>query len=274
VQTPPFNRRPERRSTRHLLVVAAAACVLAAVVTVETTSVGGAADLSRTSPAAFSLVFDGKHTPTLLHEGPFTASASFCLSGYATDVSVESDVETAVRSFKCAGSADEFTARVKPLPGEHGGSGSWQIVAGSGSLTDLRGKGTWSSVRLSGATDDPEAITFRSTWQGVTDFDASPPTIVISKSSARKLRRPKGAYLLRIVLSFTDAPGNTVLYELAVIDPRTSLQVVKSGETRTGIASVSLRVRPTRRTRVLRLKIEAGDPVGNASEFARVLRIR
>jgi hypothetical protein len=185
----------------------------------------------------------------------------------------EAEVETAVRTFRCSGSADEFTARVKPLPAEHGGQGSWQIVEGSGALANLRGKGTWTSVRLSG-NDNPTSITFRSTWQGVADFDASPPTIAVSRSSARKLRRPKGAYVLGVVLSFGDSPGSAVSYELTAIDPRTSLEVSKFGETSTGTASVALRVRPTRRTRILRINVEATDPLGNAGQLATTLRIR
>lgn len=253
------------------MAIVTAGCMLAAVVTV---GMAGAADLSREAPAPFQLVFDGKHTPTLLHEGPFTTSASFCLSGYATDISVQSDIETAVRTFRCIGSADEFTAQVKPLPAEHGGSGSWQIVKGSGALAELRGKGTWTSIRVTGAAGDPATITFRSTWQGVTDFDASPPTIAISKSTVRRLRRPKGAYLLRLVLSFGDVPGNLLSYDLTIIDPRNSLQYGKSGQTGTGAASVSLRVGPTRRTKILKVRIEATDAVGNTSQLASTLRLR
>jgi len=125
---------------------------------------------------------------------------------------------------------------VKPVPAEHCGGGSWQIVSGSGALADLRGKGTW--------------------------------------TSARKLRRPKGAYRLRFGLSFSEAAGNVVSYELKVIDPRNRLEVSKFGETSTGTVSLSLRVRPTKRTRVLRIEVEATDPVGNAAQLARTLRIK
>jgi hypothetical protein len=163
---------------------------------------------------------------------------------------------------------------VNPLPAEHGGNGTWQIVSGKGALVNLRGKGRWTSVRLSGVTDDPASITFRSTWEGVTDFDASPPTIAVSRSSARKVRRPKGTYLLRFVLSFSDAAGNAVSYQLTVIDPRNLLEVSRRGETTTGTASLAMRVRPTKRTRILKIKIDATDPVGNAAQLATTRRIR
>jgi hypothetical protein len=84
--------------------------VLTAVATVALATAGAAADGARKSPATFRLVFDGKHTPALLHEGPFSTSASFCLSGYAADASIEAETETAVRTFRCSGAADEFTA--------------------------------------------------------------------------------------------------------------------------------------------------------------------
>jgi len=50
------------------------------------------------------------------------------------------------------------------LSAEHGGTGTWQIVSGTGSLADLRGKGNFTSVRTGGDPNDPETITFRSTW--------------------------------------------------------------------------------------------------------------
>lgn len=249
-------------------------CGVLAVLATIAVAAAGAADGSRKAPASFRLVFDGQHTPALLHEGPFTTSASFCLSGYAADVNIEAETETAVRAFRCSGSADEFTARVKPVPAEHGGGGSWQIVSGTGVLANWRGKGTWTSVRLGGTDGNPASITYRSTWQGVADFDASAPTISLSRSSARKLRWPKGAYLLHFGLSFDEATGNVVSYELRVIDPRTKLEVPKSGQSSTGRASLTMRVRPTKRTRVLRIRIAASDPVGNAAELASSLRIR
>ena len=223
----------------------------------------------------FQLVFDGKHTPSLLHEGPFTTNASFCPSGYAMDTGVDSATETALRKFTC-GSSGGFTAQLGRLPAEHGGSGIWHIVEGSGPLADLRGKGTWSSVRLGGTLTDPASITFRSTWKGAAALDAAPPTIAASKRSAQKLRRPKGAYRIRIVLSLNDAAGSAVSYTMAVIDPRrpNDWLATKSGATSSGTAAFSLRVRPAKRTRILHLKVDASDAVGNSTAFATTLRLR
>jgi hypothetical protein len=233
------------------------------------------------APSGFDLVFEGAHTPAtfdspngLQHEGPFRSSASFCLSGYAVDVQITGD--TALRKFTCSNSGGDFTARITPLPAEHGGSGTWQIVEGTGPLASLRGKGTWTSVLVDGTPSDPASVTFHSTWQGVTDFDTAGPTIAVSKSSARKLRRPKGSYQLRLALSLRDGPGNLVTYRITVIDTRKTLAplATKTGETSSGTVSASFRIRPTKSTRTLRLKIEATDPVGNDSALAKTLRLR
>jgi len=248
--------------------------VLATIAAATLATTGAAADGASRASVSFRLVFDGMHTAALMHEGPFTTSAAFCAAGHAADLRIEADTETAVRRFSCSGSSDEFTARVKPVPAEHGGNGSWQIVDGAGALTNLRGKGTWTSVRLSGTDGDPRTITYRSTWQGVVDFDASAPAISVSKSSAKKLRRPKGAFQLSFALAFDEAAGNVVSYELTVIDPRTALRVTRFGDTSTGRATAALRVRPTKRTRILRVVVEATDPFGNTAQLATTRRIR
>ena len=248
--------------------------LLAALAAVSFAAAGVAADGARRAPTEFRLVFDGKHTPALMHEGPFTTSASFCATGYAADRTIEADTDTAVRAFTCAGTTNSFTARITPVPAEHGGNGSWRIASGTGTLADLRGKGTWSSVRLSGSDGDPASITYRSTWQGLVDFDTAPPAIRVTKSSARKLRRPAGAYQLTFALRFDEPAGSAVSYELTVVDPRNSLQTSKFGETTTGTAAVGLRVRPTKRTRILRVKVVATDPVGNTAELTTTRRIK
>ena len=90
-------------------------------------------------PSSFHLVFDGRHNAALLHEGTFTTSSSWCRSGTAADTAIDEATLTATRVFRCAGGGD-FTAKVTPLNAEHGGIGAWQIVAGSGTLADLRGE--------------------------------------------------------------------------------------------------------------------------------------
>lgn len=226
-------------------------------------------------PPSFHLVLDGKHDAQLHHDGTFSTSSSWCPSGTAADVSVDSDTDTATRRFSCAGGGD-FTATVVPLPAEHGGSGSWQIVDGSGPLTNLRGKGTFTSVRTGGNPNDPETITFRSTWDGVADFDVAPPTVAIGSVSKHKLRHPRGAYRLRVALSLSDAGGGPVSYTLHVLNPKkpTVTYAYKTGQA-TGTVTSKFRIKVPKTRRVVELKIDASDAVGNASTAAtKKIRLR
>lgn len=253
-----------------LRCVSPPAAVILAVATLTAASAGHG--VVGTAPA-FHLVFDGRHNQNLLHEGPFTTAASFCPSGYATDVSVDELTLTALRRFSCD-VGGTFTARVGSLRAEHGGNGTWQIVGGDGPLADLRGQGTFASVLVSGSLDDPASITFRNTWDGVADFDVAPPAITFSRATARKLETPKGAYQLRIAISLEDSAGGES-YSLFALDPRKPFSPLgsKSGRTSTGKVSVVLRVRPAKRTRVLRLTIDASDPFGNRASLAKRLRL-
>lgn len=227
------------------------------------------------APASFQLVFDGRHNAAFLHEGTFTASGSWCPAGSAADVSVDGSTDTAVRRFTCAAGGD-FTATVTPLPAEHGGSGTWQIIGGSGPLENLRGKGTFTSTRLTGSSDDPASITFRCTWVGVAAFDVAPPAARVATWSARKLKRPKGAYTIRLVLSLTDTGGGPVSYILQVVDPRrpSNTFVYKLGQTATGTATSSFRIKVSQKTRVVEIRIDASDAVGNESAFAQKIRLK
>ncbi len=183
--------------------------------------------------------------------------------------------ETAVREFVCAGGGD-FQAKVSPLPGEHGGSGTWQIIGGSGALADLRGKGAFSSIRLSGSQNDPPSITFRSTWDGVADFDTAPPSVAVTSASTRKLKRPQWMYDVRLGLSMTDAGGDLVSYVLQILDPRkpSNAFVYKLGQTRTGTVQSRFRVKVPKTTRILQVRIDASDAVGNTAALTKTIRVR
>jgi hypothetical protein len=232
--------------------------------------VGGA---GATGPSPFHLVFEGRHNSQLLHEGTFTTSSPWCPSGSAADVSIDESTLTAVRLFSCAAGAD-FTAKVSPLSAEHGGNGSWQIVAGSGPLADLRGKGTFSSVRTGGDPNDPATITFRSTWDGVADFDVAPPVIGLMSWRARKLH-PSGTYKVRLALSLTDAGGGRVVYDLEVVDPKRPANLIayKTG-TANGSVIRTFRIKVAKRRRAVRLEVDASDAVGNESALVRTVRLR
>jgi len=246
----------------------------ARVLAIAAIALFGAGGAGADVPASFQLVFDGKHNAAFLHEGTFTASGSWCPSGSAADVSVDGATDTAVRQFNCPGGGT-FTATVTPLPAEHGGTGTWQIVSGSGPLAELRGKGTFTSTRLSGSSDNPATITFRSTWQGAAAFDVVPPAVGVTKWSARKLKRPAGAYDVRLVLSLTDTDG-PVSFVLQVVDPRKPLNsfVYKLGKTATGTATSAFRIKVPKKTRIVEIKIDASDAVGNESALAQKIRLK
>jgi hypothetical protein len=224
--------------------------------------------------SSFQLVFVGKHNEALLHEGSFTTTSPLCPAGVAADVSVNEGSLTAERRFTCDGAAGGFTARVGSLPAEHGGSGAWKIIDGSGPLQDMRGKGTFTSVRLSGSADDPASITFRSTWQGLVGLDSSPPAVRVSSASARRTGAGKRTAVLRLTLSVRDAGGDAVAYSVTVTDRRAVRLASRSGQTATGAAHLSLLVRPPLRTRALRLTIVADDVLGNSATLVKAVTIR
>jgi len=248
----------------HMLPVRVIA--IAAVLLLGTGGAGAAA------PASFHLVFDGKHNAALLHEGTFTTASSLCPSGTAADVSIDEPTLTALRRFDCS-TGGGFTAKVGRLDAEHGGSGFWQIVAGTGALADLRGKGGFTSVRLTGDPNDPSTITFRSTWTGVAALDADPPAIRVTRWRATKPERPKGTYKVRLALSLTDTGGGPVSYVLQLGKPSNPI-AYKQGQTSSGSVTRTLRIKVRRRTHRIQLNVQASDAVGNRTSFAKTLRLR
>jgi hypothetical protein len=251
----------ERVGAFRLAVIAAAALCVA----------GGAG----AAPPAFHLVFDGSHNAALLHQGTFMTSSAWCPSGTAADVSIEDATLTATRRFTCSGGGGEFTAIVRPLDAEHGGSGSWQIVSGSGALADLRGKGTFASTRLTGDPGNPASVTFRSTWDGVADLDAAGPTVAVTSSSVKKTG-VKATYSVRVVLSLADSSGGPVTYTLEAATPSKPASPLVFKQATTSLATVtsSFRVKLPATTRRLRVKIGATDPLGNTSSVAATIRVR
>ena len=242
------------------LVAAVVAFAVVAVVTV----VAGAV------PRSFELTFEGSH-PAAVHEGPFTASAPFCAAGYAADrPSPQSTGPPPVvtRDYTCGDGTGTVTMLVDRPHGEHspGGTGRWKIVEGSGHYARLRGQGTWTS-----SGGDPR---FRSVLSGIVDFDTGAPVVAISRATTQKLRRPRGAYLLRATFSARDdVEGNTVSYRVVASAGGLPL-VTRTGKTTSRQVSLSLRVRPPARARTLTLEISASDAVENERRVSRALKLR
>jgi hypothetical protein len=234
------------------------------------------------SPSSFELVMNGFHTAAepretfslgFRHEGPFAASAPFCSSGYAVDLELLPG--TALRQFTCSDgsgiiTARKFLVRADALFAHE--EDVWAIVEGTGRYSTLRGKGTSVSDVVSGNPADHITTKFREIFQGVVDFDVTPPEVSISRASAKRLRRPKRAFSIRVAFSARDGDeANPVSYVMTVSGP--GVFVLRSGRITSRTVSTAFRVRPRKRVRRLQLVVVASDPVGNETRVARQLRL-
>jgi hypothetical protein len=241
------------------------------------------AGIGRASPSSFELVMNGFHSAAeprekfsfgFRHEGPFAASAPFCSSGYAVDLEFVVP-GTGLRQFTCNDGSGSITARKVVLRANAQFTheeGVWAIVEGTGRYSTLRGKGTTVNDFVSGDPADHITTSFREAWSGVIDFDVTPPEVSISQASAKQLRRPKGAYSVRVAISARDgSEGNAVSYAITVSG--SGVFVRRSGTMTSGTVSTTFRVRPGKRVRRLQLVVVASDPVGNETKVARQLRL-
>jgi hypothetical protein len=227
------------------------------------------------SPGAFSLTFTGAHVPDtslpagLRHEGRFTASGPACASGNAADVEdVVVEPLTVLRQFSCDDGSGTFTVLLPVARNEHGGSGTWQIVRGTGRYVDLRGAGKYTSVILTGSPDDFASITYRATWTGAADFDATAPVVEVA-ATAKRLRKPHTRYALRVSLAMPQEERGTKIAFSVTVTARQANLFSRSGTTTTGHAAFAARIRPPSGARRIRVTVVAKDPVGNASTTAR-----
>lgn len=267
-----MTRRRSRRSSAWSPGVAVASALAAVFAFI---SAGAAA-----APATFSLTFEGAHflDPTLLaglrHDGRFTASAPFCSAGRAYDGRHLDATEqlTVLRIHTCDDGSGSFTAFMPAVRGEHGGSGTWRIVEGTGRYATLRGLGTYTGTRISGDPDAFESIVYRTNWQGVVDFDADPPAIENFTATARNLRQRVRTYVLRITVTLRDT-ATPVSYTVDVRAGRTMLGF-RPGSTASGQATITLRIRPPRSARSTRILLTARDALGNETSASRSVSLR
>jgi hypothetical protein len=235
------------------------------------------------APSPFQLTFDGARRaakfPTVgevQYDGPFTASAPFCASGHAVDVSHGFGRPiTAIRTYTCDDGSGSFTARVERFPAEHyvGGSGQWRIVAGTGRYAELRGAGSWTTVSASGSLEDVATASFRTTWQGLVAFDDVAPELNVSRATAQPLRPTGGAYRLGILFLADDgSDGTAVSYRLTVRDDRGRL-AMRTGEATSGLVFVMLPVETPKKTQRVTVEIAASDPLGNGRTITRSVRL-
>lgn len=265
----PSARGASREGVRGVVLAVALVAVIASI-----------SDRATAAPTRFSLTFEGAHLADsslvagLRHDGRFTASAPFCSAGRAYDVRQEEPggLLTAYRMHLCDDGSGSLTAFMPTVRGEHGGSGTWKIVEGTGRYATLRGTGTYIGTLLSGNPNDFETITYRTTWQGVVDFDVDPPVIETFTATAQKLRLRVRTYELRIGLTARDT-GAPVSYE---VDVRAGQAVLgfKIGSTASGQARITLRVRPPRSARSARILLTARDAFENETRVSRSVRLR
>jgi hypothetical protein len=237
--------------------------LVAAIVAVVTSAAGAA-------PSAFHLTVEGHigHAlgGALLHDGTFTASPPFCSSGTGVDLwASPARPMVSYRLLSCDDRSGSLTVRLVDTEAEHtrGRTGIWRVVEGTGPYAELRGMGTLTGMPLGSDAGHPGTPRFRTEWSGIVDFDVVAPPIVVLRSRAWK--RPGAVRDYVVGVAFTaadDVDGNRVSYKVSAFRSG-RLLASKQGDLLTGATSVSLRIRPPGRPRMVRLEIQAWDPVGN-----------
>jgi hypothetical protein len=228
---------------------------------------------ARTAASAFELTLEEIATfddeVVFKHQGTFRSGAPFCGSGTMVDpLSAHGALQLACDDG--TGSLTVSNTQVSQVASPW--NATWRIVDGSGSYADLRGKG---SLRREELRSDPGGSAWRSTFQGVVDRDAVAPTVTLSSAKVTKLRRPAGAYALKLGIALRDnVTDNPVSYTVRASGPGGRELARSLGTTRTEAVSIKLRVRPLVKARIVRLQISAEDPVGNqVSIWPRDLRL-
>ena len=107
-----------------------------------------------------------------------------------------------------------------------------------------------------------------------TDADTVAPRIAITSVRATKLRRPVGAYSIKVALALRDdVEGNPVSYRLRVATLRGIELARRFGTATTGAVSMTLRIGPHAGARTVRLVLTGSDPVGNEVSITRSLKL-
>jgi hypothetical protein len=252
-----------------------------------------AASAVRSTASPFELVFTGRYEPypecAALPDpdpmcfdmqpatGTFTSRDPFCGSGTAETAEPSGPLVHVVRRYTCADGSGSLTLRISRLDAEFttGSSGEWEIIEGSGQHEGVRGKGTYTGELLGGNPADLRMpIAYRTTMRGFAGADAVAPSIAITNASPTKLRRPAGAYLIRVALSLQDdVEGSPVAYNLRVTEGRRVLAIA-TGETASGSVSTTLRIQPSsKRVRTVVLRVYGSDWIGNGQSLERVLKL-
>ena len=190
------------------------------------------------------------------------------------------------RRYTCADGSGSLTLAVSGPDGARAttpGGGQWTMASRDpAAIWACVGRGPPSESCSSGDPwDFASPIEVRTTLQGLVAADAVAPSLAFTSASVTKLRRPAGAYSIKVALSLRDdVEGSTVAYMLRVKDAETRLHrrlidlASKEGKTASGSVSTALRVVPgSKRARSVQLLLSGSDPVGNEVSLTRSLKL-
>jgi len=248
-------------------------------------AVSGVASTLAARPTAspIELVFLARHEPfpdppftAVRHVGTFTSGPPFCESGTAEDAGWARHgpkSETSVlRDYVCADGSGSLVLWIASLPAEHRGAGSeWRIEQGSGRYEGMHGRGTSSEERSGGNTQGPATITSNGFAGGA---DTTAPSLAFTRVIPTKVRRPAGAYSIRVTFFLRDdVEGPPVAYKLGVTEGRRVLAST-TGTTAPGPVSTTVQIQPSsKRVRSVDLRLHGSDWIGNEVSTARSLKL-
>ena len=245
---------------------------------------GGAAPVQAAGAAAseLELTLEGKTAwegeVPVSSGGRFTSRAPFCATGTFID-------SAAQERLTCDDGTGSLTVSIADGPIGHAATSSWRILEGSGSYEGFRGRGSskWENLGYEGDLASGFTL-WRSTLRGVVERDAVAPTIALARATATKLRRPVGAYSIKLALALRDdVTDNPVSYLVRVLPESCARGVERCGgrielarsfgaASLRGVVPLTLHIVPRARLRAVRVHLSAEDPVGNKSSVDRVLR--
>lgn len=252
---------------------------------------GGSAATAPAAPAAagpneFELTLRGTLTlttvasaevPRLAGKGTFSSRAPFCARGAFVDVLVVPTIPIGYRRFTCADGSGSLTIDFATTEVSRPWGARWEISDGTGRYAKLRGRGSARGEVLGGRIDPRlgGALTWRSTLEGVADRDAVAPTITLSRATATKLRRPAGAFTIRLALALRDdVEEHPVYYTLRVTTLGGTELARRFGMATEPTVPLTLRVNPrSARAGAVWLELDAEDPIGNPSSLIRRLEL-
>ena len=264
---------------------AALALALASVIGVGA-AMAPAAPARTAAASAFELTLEARDTTrweddVILEsksEGTFRSRAPFCATGTFDWEGPVAHGGGPTWRFTCDDGTGSLTVSIAPMPWtEPRWNSTWHILAGSGDYAGLRGRGSLERELLSQEISDwGSVVTWRSALQGTVDHDAVAPTINFSSATATKLRRPAGAYALKLRLALRDdVTDHPVSYTLRVATVHRGIELArKVGTAGTGAVSMTLRIRPPAGARNVRVALTGEDPVGNAVSVSRAVSLR